>query len=692
MTDTNRFDHDRSPYERPTFPFRCGREAAFGRPCPRGPTHGGECQGMADCVPFQTRKVLTDAETGEEREILRWECRRPAWAGGPCAEGPRPDGACACTHPPCAPRPTIRRKRGRWALIAVAAVVTLAIGFAGMGGVAGFAGVAGLPSSLDPGDLSGKHAQFTAAEGCSSCHVGHSETLTGWATAIFDHKPVGEACVSCHAFGDAETVDPALGDPAFLSHNRSFPTREVQPTALCTGCHTEHRGELASITQVTDGQCSACHEGSQDISFARNHPAFGANFPHGSPRTIKFPHDQHFSQYFQDARYQDRAPKEGCQTCHYDQADGRLLPGGFEVGCQSCHEQAIKEQGFPVFGLPELSDPALTADAMESCGFATTQVDAARSLLDSLGETLPAIENLQAAVEGADYAAVAAAAEALAAQGETIAEGRQEYADAIEVDAVSLEYLTPTMGYLLGVDPEDLDAYSEPAAEFLVNSTTDGRAPLAEAIEARDGDPAVLLAGLPAELVTRVTCAWAANAEYEPVEYVEAGKGWAAEEYQVTYMPTGHADAVTKGWIGFALASRGSDVEGAETFSSKILHPSEGPGRCFKCHVAPEADAAGPSEVTWAIPREDVRPFTTFNHDPHLNVLEAGLGCATCHRQVAKGEELAADQKRPGPHSNEFKPIEAAICAECHHDGGVRQDCGLCHRYHSDPSIRKRTM
>ncbi|MEQ8699324.1 MAG: cytochrome c3 family protein, partial [Bauldia litoralis] len=284
------------------------------------------------------------------------------------------------------------------------------------------------------------------------------------------------------------------------------------------------------------------------------------------------------------------------------------------------------------------------------------------------------------------------AAAALATAQETLAEGREEFASAIDSAAYSLEYLTTAMGYLLGVDPEDIDSYGEPAAEFLTRSAEEGRAPLAEAIEERGGDPAALLAGLSAELVTRVTCAWVANTEYEPVEYIEPGKGWAAEEYQVTYMPTGHADAVTKGWIGFALASRGSDVEGAEAFRDKILDPSDGPGRCFKCHVAPEADAAEPTKVAWAIPREDVRPHTTFNHDPHLNVLEAGLGCATCHRPLADGETLTAAQTRPGPFANEFKPVEAATCAECHHDGGVRQDCGLCHRYHSDPSIRKRTM
>ena len=682
MTDMeNRFEHDRSPYERPNFPYRCGREAAFGRPCPRGPTSGGACQGAADCAPFQTRKVVTDAETGEEREILRWECRRPAYAGGPCAEGPRPDGSCSCTHPPCAPRPTIRRQRGRWALIAVAAVVSIVLALAGL------SGEAELPSSLSAGPLSGKHAQFTAGEGCVACHAGHSETLTGWATALFETSTISDSCVSCHAFGDGGETE--AGPLIFAAHNTSFPDKPALPSADCQGCHTEHRGEHASITPILDGQCATCHENNAVADHSGGHPAFAANFPYENPRTIKFPHAAHFGQHFQDARYADLAPKDGCLTCHTDQADGRLLPGSFEVGCAGCHEAAIKEQGFAVFGLPELTDPALTADAADYCGFAAPEVEPVRAMIEAMNEALPAFDSLREAVDSGDIEAATAATEALQENVDAMATGKEDLDYAIDKElAVSFDLLAPAQAYLLGVPADDPDAYSEAAAEFLVAAAADGRAALAEAVENQDGDPAILLAGLTAEMVTRVTCAWTANAEYEPVEYPEPGMGWAADATRVTYMPTGHADAVVKGWIGLALAARGSDAEGAEAFSDALLDPSEGPGRCFKCHVAPsEAEPVG-----WAIPRRDIRPFTTFDHTPHLNVLAKGTGCETCHAPLGEGETLTAEQSRPGDFANDFKPVVYETCAECHHDGGVRADCGLCHRYHRDPSIRKRTM
>ncbi len=698
MTDTrNRFDHDRSTYERPNFPYRCGREAAFGRPCPRGPTAGGACQGVADCQPFRTRKVVTDAESGEEREILRWECRRPSWAGGPCAEGPRPDGSCSCVQPPCAPIPSLRRKRGRWAVLAMAAVVAFAIALVGLGGTAG------IPSSVDPGGLSGKHMQFTGQQGCVSCHVGHSATLTNWASALFERKSISDACVSCHSFGAAEMAAARDGEAkseateasaapsplVFAAHNTTFPERQDAPTAACVGCHTEHRGEEASITPVVDGQCQTCHT-QRFESFSTSHPAFGSNFPHERPRTIKFSHVKHFNQHFTDARYSDKAPAEGCVSCHSDQADGRLLPGSFEAGCAACHQEAITGQGFAVFGLPELNDPELTAESAKACGFAEPQLEPARGLIEALKETMPAMDQLNDAMASDDKEAMTAAMETLMAAKERLAETETELNEAIDMSyAVSVEYLTPTTGYLLDVPTDDLDGYSDASATLLGEMTTDGVAPLAAAIEERGGDPAKLLAGLSPDMVAKVACAWAANAEYYPVG--DQTSGWIAREYSVAYVPTGHADPVVKDWVAFALAARASDQETAEEFYTSMLDESEGPGRCIKCHVTPDADAPADTPMVWRIPRSDIRPFTQFDHEPHLNVLDQGKGCATCHRALKTGETLADDAKRPGAHPNEYKPIEAAVCAECHHKGGVTETCGLCHNYHTNPTIRPQT-
>jgi hypothetical protein len=686
MTDTtNRYDHDRSPYERPNLPFRCGREAAFGKPCPMGPAVNGTCQGISDCTPFQTRKLVIDEDTGEQREILRWECRRPAWAGGPCAEGPKPDGACSCTHPPCAPRPTLRRQRGRWALLAVAAVFTLAIA------LMGFGGAPTLPSSTDPGSLSGKHAQFTAAEGCVACHESHSNSLAGWVGAIFNGEKISDSCVSCHTFGKDQSVriEPTKNPLLFSAHNWNFPKSPDAPTADCQGCHTEHKGEFASITPLVDGQCASCHAKKFD-NFSKGHPEFSSNFPNQNARTIKFNHSNHIEEYFADSRYKELAPKENCVSCHTEQENGRLLPGSFDAGCSGCHEQAIREQGFAVIGLPELSDPTLTAEAADVCGFSPAEIEPAKALIGALTDSINSMTSVTEAFTNNNSSKLEMAVSKVEETAETLAETKVELEEAFDrEEAVSLEYLPPVLSYLLQHPSDDPEAYSEDVASFLNQLAQNGYEPLFEMLEEKGASPKALLAGLSDELVMRVVCAWTANQEYEALKDPEPGNGWQASAYQISYLPTGHSDTVVKNWIEFSLSEEVRQNELGAQIKDRMLDPSEGPGRCFKCHVAPTSEPQLKT-ITWKIPNKDLRPFTEFNHTPHLNVLNVGSGCATCHQGVKSAKETNAKSVNSSSHPKEFGPIKKSVCSDCHKEGGVQQTCVTCHQYHSEPKIRKR--
>ncbi|MEL0079604.1 MAG: cytochrome c3 family protein [Rhodospirillales bacterium] len=686
MTDTtNRYDHDRSPYERPNLPFRCGREAAFGKPCPKGPSGNGTCQGISDCTPFQTRKLVLDEDTGEEREILRWECRRPAWAGGPCPEGPKPDGTCSCTHPPCAPRPTLRRQRGRWALLAVAAVFTLAIA------LMGFGGAPTLPSSTNPGELSGKHAQFTAAEGCVACHESHSTSLVGWVGAVFSKNTISDSCVSCHSFGKEPAVEnePSKNTLLFAAHNWNFPNNPNALSTDCQGCHTEHRGELASITPLVDGQCAGCHTEKFD-NFSKGHPEFSNTFPNQNPRTIKFSHSNHLEEYFADSRYKELAPKENCVSCHTKQENGRLLPGSFDTGCAGCHEQAIREQGFAVIGLPELSDPTLTADAAETCGFSQAEIEPAKTLISAVADSISSLNSVSEAFERNNSSDLKTAVTAAADTADALTETKAELEEAFDrEEAVSLEYLPAVLSYLLKHPSDDLDAYSEDVASLLIELAQNGYEPLSELLEATGGSPNNLLAGLSDELVQRVVCAWTANQEYEALRDPEPGKGWQASPYQISYMPTGHSDSVVRNWIEFSLSEEVRESDLGNQVTEKMLHPADGPGRCFKCHVAPVSDPSL-TTVTWKIPSQDLRPFTEFNHTPHLNVLNVGSGCATCHQGVETSKTTSGEEKNSPSHPKEFGPIKKSVCSDCHKEGGVQQTCVTCHQYHTEPTIRKR--
>jgi len=109
-SDPEKFKHNRSAYERPNQKFRCGREKFWQKPCSQGPTEGGACGGVTECNPAKNEKG-------------RYECKRPASAGGPCGDGPLPEGSCSRKHPPCVPLSSLRESRGRLAFLFVCVVI-----------------------------------------------------------------------------------------------------------------------------------------------------------------------------------------------------------------------------------------------------------------------------------------------------------------------------------------------------------------------------------------------------------------------------------------------------------------------------------------------------------------------------------------------------------------------------------------
>lgn len=101
-----------------------------------------------------------------------------------------------------------------------------------------------------PGDLSRYHVDQV---GCTHCH----EPFRG---------PSPARCVACHSTGYFESHST----PAVMTWHRDM----VGQHTACTGCHTEHRGALAQITERTrmnphgefvfratgTSSCTACHE------------------------------------------------------------------------------------------------------------------------------------------------------------------------------------------------------------------------------------------------------------------------------------------------------------------------------------------------------------------------------------------------------------------------------------------------
>ena len=101
-----------------------------------------------------------------------------------------------------------------------------------------------------PGDLSRYHVDQA---GCIHCH----EPFRG---------PSPARCVACHSTGYFESHST----PAVMTWHRDM----VGQHTACTGCHTEHGGALAQITERTrmnphgefvfratgTSSCTACHE------------------------------------------------------------------------------------------------------------------------------------------------------------------------------------------------------------------------------------------------------------------------------------------------------------------------------------------------------------------------------------------------------------------------------------------------
>lgn len=647
ITDQDKFSYQKSAYERPTFPYVCGRACSFGKPCPNGPTFAGGCGGTTECTPY--------------RNGDRWECRRAPSAGGACETGPLPDGTCCMQHPPCTPQPSLRKRRGRISLMVGLFVVAAILAFLQFNPAA-FQGGQAQVSSLLPGELSGAHSNFALeTKGCAACHEAHGQGVIAWAKAFVTSQNIGENCVSCHAFGG----------PVASPHNATFtgggfasdsPSADVKTD--CVMCHTEHKGGDANIAPMKDAQCNSCHVETVK-SFATNHPDFGETYPHENRGAIQFDHVKHFNEHF---------PKENaqrnCVDCHDVKKAGLTVPvGGFEQTCASCHTDGIRDRGLAVLAVPYMEEDPFDMDSVaEVCGLTPEQV-----------------EFLQARSEG-------------------------EEPDEVEFDEFFYEdngdNLPTVMALLLNVPNDDPEEYSEAAGAFLNAIGESGGDPLSERLAELEGaDPAKLLAGLDGELLRRAACAWMQKVEYESPSEL-AGGGWQSDGLSVSYRPSGHADPVARAWFDLAVnapasvaANDGDEdaVARAEALRDDLLG-DQGLGNCTKCHavtqitdkVPKNGDADGKLMVEWGFQPVVDRPYVKYDHRPHVNLLGPGSLCSECHTTNPQAEYAASfEQFDATKFQSGFKPVSQQKCTECHTKAKVRQDCLLCHEYHLEPGFNE---
>lgn len=611
-------------YERPNGKYRCGRLSLWGKSCTAGPSPGGKCGGVADCIP---RRKCVDREKG----IYVFECARAAEFGGKCRSGPLPDGHCLQTHPPCCPQPTLRLWRGRFTVLAAAGTASAILAMVFLGSA----------KPYDHGPISSVHAVFTATQGCQSCHTGRIGNWNGF-IAFHGKDEFIAKCAVCHEFNAAWSAtskstpppDDRLRLVAATAHNAPFGLTNGVSAVSCEQCHLEHRGDAKPVLRVTDQTCNACHH-VQFASFSSGHPAFGDDYPRTARPTIHFDHQKHYADHFKDPQKKAFAPTS-CLECHqFASASGRSMrTAGFDTACAACHADQIRDDAYDLtlisvpIPIPELrGDP----DGYHFTGFMEGVLEAGTSAASRTQAVATLLQQLESSGLGA------------------------------------LSNLVVSGGLVRSPD-----------------------------------QVGPLFVGLQSASLAPVANAWNTGSTNSPVETgivmnaQSLASGWYWREvpqdsWNLSYKPAGHADPVAKAWIEMAGQANGG--QRFEKLQSEILSPNSPgdskPGRCLKCHVTEPTThlvplrrgkhphvTLGPFEVVttvhWNYPDELPSSLTVFNHDRHIGL----ASCETCHA-LGGGKKVDGD----------FKPVRKETCLVCHNVEKVRQDCLLCHRYHTEPKL-----
>jgi hypothetical protein len=121
-----------------------------------------------------------------------------------------------------------------------------------------------------------------------------------------------------------------------------------------------------------------------------------------------------------------------------------------------------------------------------------------------------------------------------------------------------------------------------------------------------------------------------------------------------------------------------------------FLDKQTGPGACGKCHAAGLRTATKTSTgQEWKYAAHDVNAkdqLKPYSHPKHLNVRDAGLGCAACHQMSADskyGKYFTPKQVPVESYESNFAAIRKETCVDCHREGQVASTCQTCHAYHT---------
>lgn len=363
-------DPDSSHYVRPNQNWICGK-AAEGQSCRIGPDARGRCRATCECVP-----VL---ELKEGQTKGRYKCTRPAEYGGPCENGPRPDGSCGRPITRCQPVRSLRSRRQVVTSMMIMSTLTLLL--LTLGGQQRW-------RFISPGRLSSQHSgsgfsdalaamRLGAAPGdpgCAACHVSSRQGLSGWAKTALnaDPGPLHRQSLALMTTADMTTIDREC-ERCHTGH--TFHEPNVVMDHSCSACHQEHMGS-GLMKKPADSNCEACHgdaavmqasiekgaklpavafdfrpDNGRNVfhaprpangytkvihSFATDHPEFQVLAEHlKDPDTLKFDHKLHLTSTTVPPV---NGKKLACLDCHKLDAAGHYHQKiTFEQNCRQCH-------------------------------------------------------------------------------------------------------------------------------------------------------------------------------------------------------------------------------------------------------------------------------------------------------------------------------------------------------------------
>jgi hypothetical protein len=652
-------------YERPNQPWVCGL-ASDGHACPAGPTAGGACPALAECVP---------ARDGD-----RWKCNRSALRGGECGEGPTPEGGCGCVHR-CRPVRSLRSIRGQF---------VMACTLFAAGGLFVLLSAEWRDEVISPGPLAQQHAQLlengAMDPNCAACHAAAERSVAGWSVSLAGFHGDGPAqsqrCMECHKSTiskslamTAHNVAPELLQRLTGSGGTSIADKEI----ACATCHREHQGARFDLTAMSDAACQSCHQQRYE-SFSTDHPEFG-RWPYERRTRIVFNHASHHAKHFAEKKQ-----AFDCRSCHVEDATGTVqLLAGYEASCASCHDEKIATS--LVKGAPMIALPTLDVEALKQAGYDIGEwpEDATG---DFDGRLPPAMKLLLAGDPPA---------------GNAMATLRPDF-DFFDVDPGDDAQLKACADLVAAIKRllADLDAAGSEAVRARIRAAL-GR-------EIADAEVDELIVGLSSRTIEEAVKSWlpgvaseteaaanvanpasgggttSARTADQSLRFDAAGT-WTHDDatLSIRYMPTAHADPVLAGLLELLAATPDLKDRPIALAMFKELSTATAPGLCASCHST-ERGENGRLTINWrAYDRtKEPRSLTKFSHGPHV-LLPQLADCTSCHA-IDSAADTSSSYANDDPHVfvSDFTPVSKHECAQCHKSHGAGESCTKCHNYHVD--------